>query len=94
MLSLSSPQPRKHRGEILRADIEIFTNPAPQHRGGHIPVTTLLLRFVKYVEHDPFGAREPVPNVGKKFTERIAVRFVHPDTIAAPTAFGLGRRVV
>src|SRR5262245_53846790 len=38
-------EPRKHRGQIFRADIEVLADAAPEHRRRHIAAAALFLRL-------------------------------------------------
>jgi hypothetical protein len=51
---------RQHCGQILRANVEMLTYPAPQHRGGHIPIAALLLRLIEDVQHHTLLASQTV----------------------------------
>lgn len=63
--AFASAEPRKHGGQIFRADIEMLADTPPEHRGGHVAAAALFLRFVQHVEDDALLAREAITDVGQ-----------------------------
>lgn len=57
-------QPRKHQRKILRADVEVFTHPAPQHDGRDISTAAFLLRFVQHPQDHALFASQAIADVG------------------------------
>jgi len=54
--------------------MEVFADATPQHRRGHISVTTFFLRLVKHVQYDALLVREPVPDIGNVRISHLRIR--------------------
>lgn len=59
------PESREHFRQLLRADIEMFAHPSPQHCGRHVAITALFLRLVEHIEDDPLSPVQTIANVGE-----------------------------
>ena len=67
-------EPSEHGGQILRADIEVLADAAPEHRRGHVAAAALFLRFLQDVEDDALLASEAIADVGQHVVDSFHVR--------------------